>query len=95
MILIQPELLFTCQECLIDELPAVWDHRNVLKSQVWFIPKLVPSFSLPYHYYVLYANAEGPVFIVSRLIGNNVTGGQGYFRVLYAGSNANGAFMNI
>jgi hypothetical protein len=95
MILVQPVLFFPCQECLIDELPAIWDHRNMLKSQVWFVPELVPSLSLPYHYYVFYANAKGPVFIVTGLIRDDVTGGKGYFRVLNAGSDAYRTLMYI
>ncbi len=58
MILIEPMLFFPCQKRLVDELPAIWDHGNMLKSQVRLVSKLVPRVSLPYHDDVFYANAK-------------------------------------
>lgn len=48
-----------------------------------------------YHDHVLDAHAELAVFVVARLVGEDVARSERYFGVLSAGADADGAFVDI
>ena len=55
----------------------------------------MPSLGLPDHNDIFYADAKWSIFIVSRLIGDNITGCKWHFGVLNSSPNAYWTFMYI
>jgi hypothetical protein len=95
MILIQPMSLLPRQQALVDQTPAVRHHRHVLKAQIRLLAERVLRLRFLHHDDVLDADPEGAVLVVARLVGDHVTDCEGDFRVLDAGADADGAFVDV
>lgn len=75
MILIQPMLLLPRQQTLVDQLPAVRNHCDVLEAKIGFFPKGVFRLGLFYHDDILNSDTEGPILVITRLVRDNITYG--------------------
>jgi hypothetical protein len=95
VIFIQPMLLSSRQEILINQFAAIRDHRNVLKAKVWLIAKFMFRFHLLYHDDILDADAKGSILVVSWLVGDDVSGCERNLGILYSGSYAYGSFVDV
>jgi hypothetical protein len=95
VIFIQPILLPPRQQILINQLPAIGNHCDVLEPKVWFVPKLVLCFHLFHHDDVLDADTKGTVFVIARLVRYHVSWGERDFRILDTSSDSDGPFMDI
>ena len=67
----------------------------MLKAQVRLIPEMMLRLHFPGHDDVLDPDAKVAVFVVTGLIGQHITGGQGNLAVLNARADTDGTFMDI
>ncbi len=88
-------LLSSCQEALVNKFAAIGDHCHMLEAKIWFLAKLMFCFGFLNHDDVFDSNAKATIFIVARLIRNDIPRCKWNFRVLYSGSDANRSFMYI
>jgi hypothetical protein len=95
MIFIQPMFLSPCQEALINQLPAIWDHSHMLKSKIGLLSKLVFCFCFLDHDDIFNSDPEAPVLIVAGLVRDNVSRCKGDFGVLDPGTDADWAFVDV
>ena len=95
MILIQPMLLPPRQQTLINQLPAIRNHGDVLKPKVWLFAELVFRFHFSHHDDILDADTKGPIFVIPWLVGYHVARGKRDFGILNSCSDADGSFVHI
>lgn len=55
--LVEPRLLFHCQETGVNQILAVWDHSDVLEAQVGLVAKRMLCLDFGYHCDILDPNA--------------------------------------
>jgi len=95
VIFIQPVLLSSRQESLVDQFSAVGDHCYVFEAEIRLVTELVLRFRFFHHNDVLDSDAEGAIFIVAWLVGDHVSWSQGDFGILNSCSNADRSFVDV
>lgn len=95
VVFIQPMLLSSRQERLVNQSAAVGDHGYVFEAEIWLVPELVLGFSFSNHDDVFDADSETAVFVVTWLVGNYISWSQRDFGELDSGADADGSFMDV
>ena len=95
MILIKPLPLLPTQQLHIDQLPTHWHHGHMLEPQVRLVPKMMPRLRFLRHDDVFDPDAKVAVFVVARLIGQDVAGRESNLAVLKARAHPNGTFVDV
>ena len=67
----------------------------MLKAQIRLVSKAMFGLDLLDHDDVLDADSEGAIFIVAWLVGDDVAGCEGDFRVLDASADSDGPFVDV
>lgn len=95
MILVQPMLLPSRQQALINQLPAIRNHGDVLETKIWLFAELVLRFHFFHHDDILDADTEGPIFVIPWLVRYHVPRGKRDFRILDSCSDADGSLVDV
>lgn len=95
VVLIDPSGLGCSQQTRVDQLAAIWDHRDMLEAKVRLVAKGVLSLYLADYDHVFDPDAICAVFVIPRLDGHDIAGRQGHLGILDASANADRAFVDI
>jgi hypothetical protein len=67
----------------------------MLESQIWLVTKLVLGLDFFDEHHILNSDAELAIFVVARLVGENVACCEGNLGELNAGANTNWTLVNV
>jgi hypothetical protein len=95
MVVVDPSLLYICQQIDVDKPLAIGDHRDMLKAKVWLISKGELCGNLSHHNDVLDPNAKTVLDVVPGLVREHIPWRKSDINVLCACANAYGTFMDI
>ena len=95
MILIHPPPLLPTQQPHIDQLPTHGHHGHMLEPQIRLLPEPMRRLHLPRHDDVFNADAEIPVLVIARLVGEHVPRRERDLAVLDARADANRPLVHI
>ena len=95
MVLINPLLLLLGQQRRIDEFLAVRHHGDMLEAEIRLVAEPMCRLRFFRDDHVLDADAEAAVFVVARLVGQDVAGRERDFGKRDARADADGAFVHV
>lgn len=95
MVLVQPGLLRLCEKLRVDQLAAVRNHGNSFKTKERLVTKRVLCLDLLDNYNVLDTDAKFVVFVVARLVGNNISCAQRNLSVRNSRTDTDRALVNV
>ena len=95
MILIHPPPLLPTQQPHINQLPTHGHHGHMLEPQIRLLPEPMRRLHFPRHDDILNADAEIPVLVVPRLVGQHIPRRERDLAVLDPRADANRALVHI
>lgn len=93
--LVQPVLLFLCQQANVNKVPAVGHHGDVLKAQIRLVAELVLGLHFAHDGQVLNADAVVAILVVARLDGQHVAGSQRDIDVRLPSADTDGPLVDV